>query len=316
MFDVIALGEMLIDFTPMNVGGTAGFQQNAGGAPANVAVAASRLGKRAAFIGKVGDDAFGRFLRQTLVEEAVDVRGMRLTDEYPTTLAFVHLDAQGERSFSFYRNPSADIMLQVSDVELELLNETKVFHFGSVSMTADPSRTATVEAVRFAKEHGAVISFDPNLRLSLWKSPDEAKSRILSALHFADVLKVSEEELVFLTGEDNLEVAIGALRQYANPSVILVTMGPKGCYYASRTTSGLVPSFSVQAVDTTGAGDGFTGAFLSEWLNLDKPLPHLTREEIEQVVRTANACGALTTTRRGGIPALPTRAQVDELLSV
>ena len=379
MFDVVAIGELLIDFTPVSGSlpktsdvGNNGlarpcFEQNPGGAPANVAVAAAQMGKRAAFIGKVGEDAFGRFLRETLASRGVDVSGLVSTDAYPTTLAFVHLDVSGERSFSFYRKPSADVMLESDDVDPELLSQTKLFHFGSVSMTADPSRTATLASVRAARNAGAIITYDPNLRLSLWHSQEEAKEVILGAMQYADVLKVSDEELTFLTGETSIEAGVEALRRYHQCAIVLVTRGAEGCYYSARCGSGSVPSYAVHAIDTTGAGDAFVGAFVSELLDalaeLERPgraqcvagisesspasvsddttaqgklkrsmvnqnmvnrsmvnrsmlgrsmLGRITEERLQQAIRFANTSGALTTTKRGGIPALPTKREVTE----
>lgn len=336
MLDVVALGELLIDFTPIKLGGRSSFQQNAGGAPANVAVVAAHMGKRTAFIGKVGDDAFGKFLRQTLVDYGVNTEGVCVSERFPTTLAFVHLDDLGERSFSFYRNSSADVMLQTSDLKPEMLLHTRVFHFGSVSMTSNPSRAATLEAVRIAKAHGAIITFDANLRLSLWTSEEEARQQIEHAMQFVDVLKLSEEELSFLTGETTVEAGVSALaRRNPHVAVILVTMGAKGCYYvatagaeAGRALSegrvesegralsqGRVESRPVQAVDTTGAGDAFMGAFLTGLLDAGKGLNELASEELENILHMANACGALTTTKPGGIPALPTKAELDAFMS-
>ncbi|KPV44425.1 PfkB family carbohydrate kinase [Alicyclobacillus ferrooxydans] len=386
MFDVVAIGELLIDFTPVSgslpktsdVGNNGSarpcFEQNPGGAPANVAVAAAQMGKRAAFIGKVGEDAFGRFLRETLESRGVDVSGLLSTNAYPTTLAFVHLDTSGERSFSFYRNPSADVMLEPDDVDPELLSQTKLFHFGSVSMTADPSRTATLASVRAARNAGAIISYDPNLRLSLWKDQEAAKEVILGAMQYADVLKVSDEELRFLTGETGIEDGIEVLRRYHQCAITLVTLGAEGCYYSAACGSGSVPSYAVHAIDTTGAGDAFVGAFVSELLDaldeLERPgrahgvagisasgpvpvsdettaqgkfnrnmlnpsvlgrstpgrnmlgrnmlgrnmLGGITEERLQQAIRFANTSGALTTTKRGGIPALPTKREVFEYM--
>lgn len=307
---MVALGELLIDFTPVKLGEKTGFQQNAGGAPANVAVSAALMGKRVAFIGKVGNDAFGLFLRQTLMDYGVNANGLCMSDMFPTTLAFVHLDSSGERSFSFYRNSSADVMLQTSDLNVEMIQSARLFHFGSVSMTLDPSRAATLEAVRIAKENGAIITFDSNLRLSLWGSAEESKHQIMNALLYTDVLKVSDDELTFLTGETEIQAGIYALRRYHHFAVILVTKGSQGCYYSATCGEGSVSSIPVHAVDTTGAGDGFMGAFIAGLLDAGKDPDVLTREELENILLIANACGALTTTRLGGIPALPTREKV------
>lgn len=310
MLDVISLGELLIDFTPIRLGETAAFQQNAGGAPANVAVCSALMGKHTAFMGKVGKDAFGVFLRQTLNDYGVNTSGLCVSDVFPTTLAFVHLDPSGERSFSFYRHESADVMLETSDLNLEMIKNTKIFHFGSVSMTHDPSRRATLDAVQIAKKAGSLITFDPNIRLPLWTNEEEARQVILGAMEWVDVLKVSDEELLFLTGERNIQAGIAALRKHHNFAAIFVTSGSKGCFYSAPCGEGSVPSFPVQPVDTTGAGDGFMGALISGLLDLDKDLEIISPEELEKILRLANACGALTTTQTGGIPALPSREKV------
>ena len=206
MFDIVALGESLIDFTPSgeNSQGMALFARNPGGAPANVLAMAAKLGGKTAFIGKVGDDAFGAFLKKTMEDAGVDVRGLRMTREYPTTLAFVQLTPEGDRSFTFYRKPGADVMLAPAEVDRALLRDCRIFHFGSVSLTDEPCRTATLEAAREAKAAGAMISYDPNYRPFLWDSAERAREALLAALPLADIVKVSEEEMELLTGEVQL----------------------------------------------------------------------------------------------------------------
>lgn len=213
MFDIVALGESLIDFTPSgeNSQGMALFARNPGGAPANVLAMAAKLGGKTAFIGKVGDDAFGAFLKKTMEDAGVDVRGLRMTREYPTTLAFVQLTPEGDRSFTFYRKPGADVMLAPAEVDRALLRDCRIFHFGSVSLTDEPCRTATLEAAREAKAAGAMISYDPNYRPFLWDSAERAREALLAALPLADIVKVSEEEMELLTGEVQLAAGADAL---------------------------------------------------------------------------------------------------------
>lgn len=226
MFDIVALGESLIDFTPSgeNSQGMALFARNPGGAPANVLAMAAKLGGKTAFIGKVGDDAFGAFLKKTMEDAGVDVRGLRMTREYPTTLAFVQLTPEGDRSFTFYRKPGADVMLAPAEVDRALLRDCRIFHFGSVSLTDEPCRTATLEAAREAKAAGAMISYDPNYRPFLWDSAERAREALLAALPLADIVKVSEEEMELLTGEVQLEAGADALAS-RGAALVLVTLG-------------------------------------------------------------------------------------------
>ncbi len=315
MFDITALGELLIDFTPFaSPEGVKGvFERNPGGAPANVLVASTRMGCSTALIGMVGNDQFGMFLKDTLDKCGVCTRGLKLTDQAKTTLAFVHLNEAGDRSFSFYRDSGADIMLTAQDVDYELIGNTKIFHFGSLSMTDEPSRSATMSALKHAKENHIIISYDPNLRPSLWRSLDEAKSAIIEGLGYADILKVSEEELEFITGTADLEKGTEQLCR-SGVSVIFVTMGGKGCFYRYSGGFGKVDGFKVDTVDTTGAGDAFLGAALYKilsigWENISK----LDAAGFEAIVRFANAAGALATTKKGAIPAMPDINEVRRL---
>ena len=243
MFDIVALGESLIDFTPSgeNSQGMALFARNPGGAPANVLAMAAKLGGKTAFIGKVGDDAFGAFLKKTMEDAGVDVRGLRMTREYPTTLAFVQLTPEGDRSFTFYRKPGADVMLAPAEVDRALLRDCRIFHFGSVSLTDEPCRTATLEAAREAKAAGAMISYDPNYRPFLWDSAERAREALLAALPLADIVKVSEEEMELLTGEVQLAAGADALAS-RGAALVLVTLGPRGAYYRAAAGRGLLRS--------------------------------------------------------------------------
>ena len=261
MIDVAALGECLIDFTPNgeNAQGIALFARNPGGAPANVLAMNARLGGKTAFIGKVGRDGFGDFLRQTLLDSGIDVSGLAVDEKVPTTLAFVQLDANGDRSFTFYRSPGADIMLRESEVDTALLDDCAIFHFGSVSMTADPCRTATLSAARYARQKGKLVSFDPNYRPLLWDDTEEAVLRMKEGIRLADILKVSEEEMQLVTGESDPERGSKALLDMG-PSLVLVSMGAKGAYCRNAVCAGALPTFDVPTVDTTGAGDAFMGA--------------------------------------------------------
>lgn len=317
MHDVTAMGELLIDFSPMGLSpqGRPLFEQNPGGAPANVLACLSRLGLKTAFMGKVGDDPFGHSLEKTLQDVGVDTRGLLRTDRYPTTLAFVHLDERGDRSFSFYRDPGADLMLQSTELSFNLIDDARAFHFGSVSMTADPARSATLAAVRYAREQQKIISYDPNLRPMLWSSLAQAKKTILSVLPLVDLLKISQEELVFLTDVRNPSRGASLLmQQYENLQLVLVTQGPQGAYGLSRRSEGWHPAYDVKTIDTTGAGDAFTGGFLHQVLQEGKPLSDLSEDDLVSFLAFANATGSLATVLKGAIPAMPTLAQVDECL--
>jgi fructokinase len=312
MVDVVALGELLIDFVPTVSGVTLieapAFKKAPGGAPANVAAGLVKLGTSCAFLGKVGDDAFGWFLKATLDEVGVDTRGLIFSQEARTALAFVSLRADGEREFMFYRHPSADMLYTPDEVAFDLIQTARVFHLGSISLISEPSRSATLAALKAARQHGVTVSYDPNLRLALWPDPQAAKTGMLSIWQEADLIKVSEDELVFLTGKDDIDQAVEAL-WHDNLRLMVVTLGSLGCRYYTPQARGHVQGFSVEAVDTTGAGDGFVAGLIMGLLN--HPEAWHQEETLRAVCRLANAVGALTTTKRGAIPALPTKAQVD-----
>ncbi len=314
MLDIIACGELLIDFVSTESGITLaeapGFKKAAGGAPANVAVGVARLGYRAGFLGQVGDDDFGHFLAHTLTESGVDAKGLRFSAEARTALAFVSLRADGERNFMFFRHPSADMLWRPEDVDATYAAGTRIFHYGSISLIGEPSRSATLAALGHARAGGALISYDPNLRLALWPSAEDARQGMLAGWRYADLAKVSEEELAFLSGENELERGARAL-WHDRLKLLVITHGPAGCTYFTANSGGKLPGFAVEAVDTTGAGDGFVAGLLAGLLDYDlrwdKPI-------LEQALCLGNAVGALTTTQRGAIPALPTRAAVDAFL--
>jgi len=315
MPDVIALGELLIDFVPTVSGTTLidapAFVRAPGGAPANVAVGLARLGVSSGFMGQVGDDAFGHFLAQTLQDNGVDVSALRFTSQARTMLAFVSLSAGGEREFMFYRHPSADMLYHQEDVDPAYVRMAKVFHFGSISLIGEPARSATLHAVEVAREAGALISYDPNLRLNLWPDADAARDGIRLGWPLAHVIKISEEELAFIAGKDVQGLQdLASLGQPSQPDLrlLVVTRGARGSRFVTPNTSGDVPGFSVEAVDATGAGDGFVAGLLKGLL--DHPDAFDDPSQLRNICRYANAVGALTTTQRGAIPALPTAAQV------
>ena len=306
MKDITAIGEILIDLTQSGLTeqGIPRFDANPGGAPANLAVAAARLGADTAFIGRVGRDSFGDLLRNCLRSNGVDVTGLTVDEVQHTTLAVVALEPSGERSFSFYRDPSADVALSWEDVPREMLENTRWLHFGSVSLTAEPARSATLQAVRYARAHGACISYDPNYRASLWRDEATAVERMREPLDMVDVLKVADEELPLLTGTDDPERG-SALLAGMGIRLVLVTLGADGAFYRMGDRTGHVPGVPCVVGDTNGAGDTFFGAALSR-IARTGGLDALGSETLEEIVRFANKAASITTSRHGAIPAMPT----------
>ena len=316
MKDLVTIGEILIDLTYSGRDkGVPVYTANPGGAPANVAVAAARLGADAAFIGKVGRDYYGDFLRATLTENGVDISGMLVDNDAPTTLAVVSVSETGERSFSFYRRNCADTLLSSEKISTELLGNTRFLHFGSVSLTDDPARTATLFAAQKAKELGAVVTYDPNYRANLWNSEEEAVERMKSVLGFVDILKISDEELPLLTGTDDSVEGTRQLSDTYGISLILLTLGPDGAFYRRGEETGKAEGFKVKVADTNGAGDTFFGSFLSRMIALGIYRPEqLTSEQLYESVRTANLAASLTTSRHGAIPAMPDLKELEDKL--
>ncbi len=320
MADIVALGELLVDFVPDRAGVTLGeadrFLKAAGGAPANVAVGVRRLELEASFVGKVGDDPFGRWLVGILEADGVDVHDVRFEAAARTALAFVSLAASGERDFMFYRHPSADQLHRPDELDLDAIRAARVLHHGSISLIQEPSRSATLAAIAAASAADVRVSYDPNLRLPLWPSAEAAREGILSAWSTANLIKVSEEELAFLTGSEELAAAEDLMHDALE--LLVVTLGAKGVAWFALGRTGMVPGFEVQAVDTTGAGDAFVAALLAAWCrNLRPDGSTLMDDEmaLSGALREANAYAALTTTRKGAIPALPTRTELRAFLA-
>lgn len=316
--DVICLGEALIDLPAAQTGvpleHVTTFHRVPGGAPANVAVAVAKLGAEAGFVGKVGDDAFGHFLAETLRENGVDTTLMLFDKEARTGLAFFAIPTPDTQDFMFYRHPSADMLLRPDELEADYIRAAKIFHFGSITLISEPSRSATLEAVRLAKEGGALISYDPNLRLNLWPGPDEAKEGMWSAMPLADVVKVNEVEVEVLTGEADFSQGSRQLLE-RGPKLCVITRGPEGSYYSTGREEGYVDSFAVEPVDATGCGDGFVAGLLVGLLENGQKLEEIEGRTMAHILRWANAVGALTALQRGVIPALPTREQVETFLT-
>lgn len=311
-FDIAALGELLIDFTDRGLSdaGMRLFEQNPGGAPANMLAAAARLGERTAFIGKVGDDMHGRFLRDTLTAAGIDVTGLVLSPDVFTTLAFVALDDRGERHFSFARKPGADTCLRSDELPAPLLSSARVLHLGSLSLTDEPARSATYAAVEYCREHGKLISFDPNLRKPLWRDLEEAKKQMLWGLQHADVVKISDEEVEFLFGLDVQAGAAHILKEFG-VKLVFVTCGPEGCWFDNGTARGMTPSLrDIKVLDTTGAGDIFGGSAMWKLLQTGKVPGDLTEGDLRDITAFACTSAGLSTTRPGGISSVPEYEEV------
>src|SRR5687767_6054827 len=312
--DVLCIGEALIDFvsleTGVSVSESPGFLKAAGGAPANVAVGVSRLRKSSGFLGKVGEDPFGHFLQRSLASEGVDTSGLRFEPESRTGLAFVSLQADGERDFSFFRHPSADMLFRPEELEVSLLRDCRVLHFGTISLIQEPSRTTTLAAIKIAREHGAIVSCDPNLRRPLWPDDQSAREWTRKALELADFAKLSAEEVIFLREKEGVEGLQEWYDDPSRPALSVVTCGQRGCFFASGDSCFAAhPGYAVDAVDTTGAGDGFVAAFLTrllECIHAVDELKTLSESALAPICAYANAAAALTTTRKGAIPSLPT----------
>lgn len=313
-YDVIALGELLIDFT-MNGQSEQGnnmFEACPGGAPCNVLALLNKMGKKTAFIGKVGKDQFGALLRDTITEAGIDASNLMVDENVNTTLAFVHTFPDGDREFSFYRNPGADMMLTADEVNPEVVKDTKVFHFGTLSMTHEGVREATKKAVETAKANGCLVSFDPNLRPPLWSSLDLAKEQMEYGFGKCDILKISDNEIQFVFGKEDYDEGIAYLQETYNIPLILLTMGKDGsrAYYKGMRVER--PGFSVKAIETTGAGDTFCGSSLNYLVDHD--FENLTEEQLGEMLTFANAAAALVTTKKGAIKAMPVKEEVLELI--
>ena len=314
-FDVIALGELLIDFT-MNGKSEQGnnlFEANPGGAPCNVLAILRKLGKKTAFIGKVGDDQFGRLLRETIEEAGINSDNLLVDKEINTTLAFVHTFPDGDREFSFYRKPGADMMLKKEEIDEEAIAKARIFHFGTLSMTHDDVREATMKAVELAKKNGLLISLDPNLRPPLWSSLDLAKEQILAAMEHCDILKISDNEIQFITGVEDYDEGIQIIRDRFQIPLVCLTLGKDGsrAYYKDIRVE--VPGFAQEHVaDTTGAGDTFCGSVLN--YVLEHGIEDLSEENLKEMLTFANAAASLITTKKGAIRSMPEKEEIEAMI--
>jgi fructokinase len=314
---IASMGEVLIDFVALEKGVSVGeafsFQKAAGGAPANVAVAVKRLGMDSAFLGQVGDDAFGQYLAAVLKDEDVDISGLRFSQEARTMLAFVSLAAGGERSFMFYRHPSADMLMRPEDVNKAVLDASDLFHFGSITLISSPSKEATLAAANYARQQGKLISYDPNLRLALWGSEETAHKGMRLGFDYANILKISDEEIsVVLEAGEEISDLWG---KYPQLELVFFTRGRNGSIVYTRNGESYEhKGYHVDTIDTTGAGDTFMAAMLVGVLEQLQGNRDFSKLEFEHLLKFANASGALATTGRGAIPSLPNRTQVDAFL--
>ena len=315
-FDVTALGELLIDFTQNGLSsqGNFLFEANPGGAPCNVLAMLTKLGKKTAFMGKVGNDFLGKHLKSVVEEVGINTENLLYDDEIHTTLAFVHTYEDGDRDFSFYRNPGADVALTAEEVNEEIIKATKLFHFGSLSMTHDDVREATQKALKGAKENGCLISFDPNLREPLWKTLDEAKEQIQYGMGFCDVLKISDNEIQWFTGKEDFDEGIQVLREAYNIPLILLSMGKDGsrAYYKDLRVE-VKPFLQKNTIETTGAGDTFCACVLN--YVLEHGLEDLTEENLTEMLTFANGAASLITTKKGALRVMPEKAEVEEMIA-
>ena len=314
-YDVVALGELLIDFTSSGISeqGNSLFEANPGGAVCNVLAMLNRLGHKTAFIGKVGEDIFGNRLKKVLDEVSIGTEGLLMDKDVRTTLAFVENDETGDRSFSFYRNPGADMMLRADEVDEELIKASRGFHFGTLSMTHETVREATKCALKIAKENDLLISFDPNLRESLWDSLDTAKEQFDYGMRFCDVLKISDNEIQWFTGEKDYDKGIAILQERYQIPLILLSLGKDGsrAYYKGMRVE--VPAFLQEnTIETTGAGDTFFGSCLH--FVLERCIRNLSENDLREMLTFANAAASIVTTRKGALRVMPKMAEIEELI--
>ncbi len=316
--DVVCLGELLVDMFPAEQGRRLGqvsaFQPKPGGAPANVAVSLARLGVSSAFIGKVGDDAFGHHLVEVLAQEGVAIEGIRFDKNTRTTLAFIAMPDADHAEFLFYRNPGADTQLSTGDLDHQLLADGKIFHFGSLSLVEDPIRSAVYKAVGIVRAAGGMVSLDVNYRPTLWDSPSAAYKEVMAILPAVDLLKVNEDELFLLSGSSDIESGTKTLLD-SGPEVVIVTLGANGSTFRTGDGADFLAAFQVKTVDATGCGDAFIAGVLAQMIGADDWRTQLSKANMQAALRFANAVGALTAQKLGVIPALPTFAEVQEFLA-
>ena len=314
IYDVTALGELLVDFAMSGQSGQGNhlFEACPGGAPCNVLAMLNRLGRKTAFIGKVGNDQFGRLLKGTIEDVGIEAKGLIFDREINTTLAFVHTFPDGDREFSFYRKPGADMMLSEDEVDYDIIRQSEVFHFGTLSMTDEPIKSATKKALKVAKEAGCLITFDPNLREPLWKSLEDAKAAMEYGFQYCDMLKISDNEIQFISGREDYDEGIRLLQEKYHIPVIFLTMGKDGSRAYYKDIKVERAGFTVKAVETTGAGDTFCGCAIHGLLK--SGIENLDEETLGEILTYANAGAALITLKKGAIRSMPEPSQIDEMI--
>lgn len=314
MFDFVSLGTLLVDFTPLeNSDNKNSLVQNAGGATANLAVAVSRLGLKSAFIGKVGDDHFGHFAKAELERENVDISNLMLDENHQTALAFVDLHKRGSEKYTFYRRESADMFISYNEINTKLIDECKVFHFGSLTLIQEPSCEATINAVKYAKRHNKIITYDPNFRSSLWKTPEEAFDKMNMMVNYCDIIKFSDAEFQFMTNSDNLIRGVANLLKLG-VKIVLISQGANGCVVASRKGIQQIPTHKIDIVDTTGAGDAFLGAFIYKILSGGKKIEEYSNDELCLFAKFANAGASICSTDFGAITAMADAETIEKFM--
>lgn len=315
-YDVLALGELLIDFTENGVSeqGNPILEANPGGAPCNVLAMLNKAGHKTGFIGKVGKDMFGDQLEKALVEVGISTNGLVKDEKVHTTLAFVHTFEDGDRDFSFYRNPGADMMLRVDEINPEMIRNCRIFHYGSLSMTSEGVEEATKKGIELAKQAGAILSFDPNLREPLWESLDVAKEKIAYGMSQCNILKISDNEIQWFTGKEDYEEGVAVLREQYHPDLILVSLGKEGSLaFSGKNKAFCEPFLQENTIETTGAGDTFCAGVLH--FVLENGLREYTQEELERMLQFANAAASIVTTRKGALRVMPTLEEVEQLMN-
>lgn len=311
--DIVAVGELLIDFTPVKIDGDMYFKENPGGAPCNYLAAAQKYGMKTGFIGKVGNDGFGQKLKSTVDSIGIDTSNLILSEDYNTTLAFVHLSDDGDRNFSFYRKGCADVMLESKDINYDIIRDSKLLHFGSLSFTDEPGKSTVLDILEKAKTMGLMVSYDPNYRPPLWDSEGNAIENMKKGLEYADILKVSDEEAKLLTGEEDPLMASKVLSEYGL-KLVMVTLGGEGAFYYHKNGHGYVEGRKTKAIDTTGAGDTFFGYLVAQILEKNIDLDRIDNREIKEIVKFANYAASVCIEGYGGIPSIPEKSEVEELI--
>lgn len=309
---ITAVGELLVDF--LNIDGNLNFSGTAGGAPCNVLAQAIKLGNKCTYITKLGNDYFGEYLKTYISDLGIDTSYFSTTENAHTTLAFVNLDKHGNRNFTFYRKPGSDMMLEKKDIPIDVISKSKVFHYGGVILSKEPSRDTIFYTLENIKNNNVIKAYDPNLRFNLWNSDDEIRDISLKGIEYADILKISDEELLFLTKTENIKDGLNLIKENYNVKIILITLGKYGCIYSYKNELEHICTYAVKAVDTTASGDSFFGSFLHKLLSFNLDIDDISVENVKNSVEFGNASGALTATKKGAINSLPNIEEIESCI--